>query len=298
ALEAAALVAYSMLSRTVLPKDNRPPLGVLLRIDLTSLGVNHAFPGGVAVAAALRYRLLTAFGVRGSDAVFGAVAQSAGSALVLNGMIWVTLLVAVPVYGTRPLFGLVVVVGAAVFTLVAAVVLALTRGHGRTARLVRRIASVLPRVTPDQAERQVGRITENLRAFTSDRRLLGRAAGWSSANWMLDAASLWVFLAAFGYRIEPVGLLVAFGVANVLAALPVTPGGLGIVEGTLVPMLVVVGAPHEAALLAVLSWRLVNFWLPLPVAGLTYLSLRARLAEEPLPVLGYGGHPQPAGARR
>jgi uncharacterized protein (TIRG00374 family) len=277
-LETASLAAYSMLSRTVLPKENRPSLGVLMRIDLTTLGVNHAIPGGAAVAAALRYRLLTTFGVRGSDAVFGAVSQGASSAIVLNGTVWIALLVAIPVYGARPLFGLVIAVGAALLSTVAVAVLALTRGHAWTIDLVRKIASYVPRVTPDQAEFHVGRVAQDLRAFTADHRLLARAAGWSAVNWLLDAASLWVFLAAFGYRIEPVGLLMSFGVANVLAALPITPGGLGIVEGVLVPMLVVVGAPHEAALLAVLTWRLVNFWLPLPIAGVTYLSLRSRLA--------------------
>ena len=278
-LEAAALAAYSMLTRTVLPQENRPSLGVLLRIDLTSAGVNHSVPGGAAVAAALRFRLLTAFGVRVPDAVFGAVAQGASSAIMLNGTLWLALLVAIPVYGARPLFAIVVAIGAGLFSLAAVGVLALTRGNAWTIGLVRKIASCVPRVTPDQAEFHVGRIAENLRAFTADHRLLGRAARWSAANLLLDAAALWVFLAAFGYRIEPVGLLVALGVANVLAALPITPGGLGIVEGALVPMLVVVGAPHEVALLAVLSWRLVNFWLPLPIAAMTYLSLRSRLSD-------------------
>jgi hypothetical protein len=169
-LETAALASYSMLSRAVLPEENRPSLGVLLRIDLTTLGVNHTIPGGAAVAAALRFRLLTAFGVRGSDAVFGAVAQGATSAIVLNGTVWLGLLVAVPVYGANPLFALVVAIGAGVFGLVAVAVLALTRGHARTIHLVRKIASWVPRVSPDQAEFHVGRIAQNLRVFTTDQR--------------------------------------------------------------------------------------------------------------------------------
>ena len=34
--------------------------------------------------------------------------------------------------------------------------------------------------------------------------------------------------------------------------------------------------PTGAAILGVISWRLVNFWLPIPAGGLAYLSLRAR----------------------
>ena len=61
-----------------------------------------------------------------------------------------------------------------------------------------------------------------------------------------------------------------------LAAIPVTPGGLGIVEGVLVPSLVGFGATRAVAIVAVIGYRLVNFWLPSPVGAGAYLSLRAR----------------------
>jgi uncharacterized protein (TIRG00374 family) len=91
---------------------------------------------------------------------------------------------------------------------------------------------------------------------------------------LLDAASLWVFVAAFGHQTSIDGLLIAYGLANVIGALPVTPGGLGIIEGLLTPTLVGFGAPAGAAVLGVVSWRVVNFWLPIPAGGLAYVSLR------------------------
>jgi hypothetical protein len=98
--------------------------------------------------------------------------------------------------------------------------------------------------------------------------------GWAAAFWLLDASSLWVFLAAFGHLMSPYGLLVAYGLANVMAVLPITPGGLGVVEGVLVPTLVGFGSPRGIAILGVITYRLVNFWLPIPVGALAYLSLR------------------------
>src|SRR5205807_6635296 len=80
--------------------------------------------------------------------------------------------------------------------------------------------------------------------------------------------------AAFGHLATPYGLLVAYGLANVLAVVPITPGGLGIVEGVLVPTLVGFGSPRGIAILGVITYRLVNFWLPIPVGALAYLSLR------------------------
>jgi uncharacterized protein (TIRG00374 family) len=76
--------------------------------------------------------------------------------------------------------------------------------------------------------------------------------------------------------ISPVDLLVAYGLANIFAVIPVTPGGLGIIEGVLIATLVGFGVPHSQAILAVLAYRLVNFWIPIPVGGVAYASLQWR----------------------
>jgi hypothetical protein len=97
---------------------------------------------------------------------------------------------------------------------------------------------------------------------------------WAAAFWLLDAASLFVFIAAFGKIVFPIDLLVAYGLAFVLAVIPITPSGLGVIEGVLIPTLVGFGVSRGQAVLGVLSYRLVNFWAPIPVGGIAYLSLR------------------------
>jgi hypothetical protein len=59
----------------------------------------------------------------------------------------------------------------------------------------------------------------------------------------------------------------------VLAALPVTPAGLGVLEATAAALLVGFGLSSVIATLSVLAWRVVNFWLPIPLGALAYLSL-------------------------
>jgi hypothetical protein len=72
-------------------------------------------------------------------------------------------------------------------------------------------------------------------------------------------------------------LLVAYGLANVLAAIPITPGGLGVVEAALSASLIGFGVARPTVLVGVVAYRLVNFWLPIPVGALAYASLRAGL---------------------
>ena len=75
-------------------------------------------------------------------------------------------------------------------------------------------------------------------------------------------------------RIEIDALLIAFGLANIFAVIPITPGGLGIVEGVYIPTLVGFGLTRRVATLSVASYRLAQLWLPILLGGLFYLSLR------------------------
>lgn len=275
ALEAAALVAYAKLTRILLPHDGRISLGTILRVNLSTLGLSHVVPGGTVGGAALNFRLFTGLGVPGTDVGFAVAVQGIGSAVVLNALLWLALVISIPIRGFSPLYVTAAVVGVLLIGGFFALIVSLTRREARAAKVLRAIARRMPFLNEDAMHRAVHRIADQLRFLMSDRRMLLRAVRWMAANWLLDAASLGVFLAAFGHRILPDGLLVAFCLANVLATIPVTPGGLGVVEAVLTPTLVGFGTPSEIALLGVIAYRFVNFWAPIPVGALAYASLKA-----------------------
>jgi hypothetical protein len=272
-LEAAALVSYSQLTHTVLHRDG-PRRSRLLRINMSSLAVSHIMPGGTAPGTAVAYRLLTQSGVSGADAGFALAIQGAGSALVLNSILWSALLVSIFLHGYNPLYAVAAGATVVLMGLFAGVVVALTRGRDRSVEVIRRWAGRVPFLDGDRVAVQVRRLAERLGQFLAERQLLTRAVGWAGAFWLLDASSLFVFIAAFGKIVPPIDLLVAYGLAFVLAVIPITPSGLGVIEGVLIPTLVGFGVPRETAILGVLGYRLVNFWLPIPVGGIAYLSLR------------------------
>jgi uncharacterized protein (TIRG00374 family) len=284
ALEAASILAYTELTRSVL-LHGAPGRGTLLRVQLSTLAVSHVVPGGNAAGSALGYRLLTQSEVAGTDAAFALAAQGVGSAVVLNLLLWLGLLVSIPLRGYNPLYATAGLVGVVLIGGFAAVVVLLLRGDTWAVGVLRAVARRLPLLDEDRVAAIAQRLASRLQSLADDRRLVGRAALWAALNWLLDAASLWVFVGAFGHWVPVDGLIVSFGLANVLAALPVTPAGLGVVELVLVPTLVGFGTPRGVAILGVLAYRLVNFWLPIPLGFLAYLSLRAgqlrgRRAEE------------------
>ncbi|HEX4905347.1 MAG TPA: YbhN family protein [Acidimicrobiales bacterium] len=273
-LEIGAILAYAQLTRSLLPKHDRVSLLTTARITLATLGISHVVPGGTVAGAGLGYRLLMRAGVTAPDAGFALATQGLGSAVVLNALLWVGLVVTIPLRGFHPLYGTAAVLGVLLLGGFAAAVLLLTKGEDRAAKLMCRLARPIPFLQPEDVDAFMRRISARLQTLLADRPLLLRAAGWAALNWLLDAASLWVFLTAFGHSMGPDGLLVAYGLAYVVAAIPVTPGGLGVVEAVLTSMLVAFGATRGIAVLGVVSYRLVNFWLPIPLGAAAYLSLR------------------------
>jgi uncharacterized membrane protein YbhN (UPF0104 family) len=101
-----------------------------------------------------------------------------------------------------------------------------------------------------------------------------RLAG-AIAYWAFDAAVLWAMLHAVGAApVLPVVAL-AYLVGQVANTVPI-PGS---VSGGMAGVLIAFGVPAEIALPAVLGYRAIAVWLPLPVALASLPALRATIAR-------------------
>jgi uncharacterized protein (TIRG00374 family) len=274
ALEAVSLFCYALLTRALLPPEGRPNMSRLFRIDLAAAAVAHVIPAGTVGSAGVGYQLFTSEGLDGTDVGVMMATKGMGSTVVLNVLLWLALVISIPLSGFRPVYATVAIVGAVLLGTMATLVVGLTRGGQRAARIVRAIGAKIPGVGGERLEKIVLQANESLRRLASDRKVLVSSLTWASLNWLLDAASLWCFIAAFGRFTNPVGLFAAYGIANVLGAIPVTPAGLGVVDSITPVLLVSFGLTRSVAVLGVLSWRLANFWLPIPTGAAAYLSLK------------------------
>ena len=205
---------------------------------------------------------------------------------MLNVILWIALLVSIPPAGFNPLYVTAAIVGVFIMGPFAAIVIGADQGRGQSAeRALRAVARRVKWLDEERSGAVVKRLASRLRELMSDPQLLRRVVLWAIGQ-LAARRRLAVGLPAGlrRARVRPDGLFVAFGLANVLAALPITPGGLGIVEGVLIPTLVGFGADRTSAALGVASYRLVQYWLTLPVGGVAYFTppLRA-LVDRPGP---------------
>ena len=273
-LELLAFYCYSLLTRAALGTVGESLSRMrLFRIQLSTKALSNIVPGGNAAGSVLGYRLLTLSGVSGPQAGFALATAGIGSAVVLNIIFWIALLVSIPIRGVNPAYGGAALVGVVVIGIAAALVFGIIEGQSRAVTVIRWMARKI-RTDEDRFEAAFRQIGERLEELVSDRQLLRRVVFWAAANWLIDAAALWVFIRAFGGSLDIDALLVAFGLANVLAAIPILPGGLGIVEGTYVAVLPGFGIPRRIATPGVAAYRGAQFLFPIFVGGLAYLSLR------------------------
>jgi uncharacterized protein (TIRG00374 family) len=273
-LEGLSLFCYALLNRVLLPPEGRPSLSRLFRIDLSAAAVAHVIPAGTIGSAGLGYQLFTAEGIPGTDVGVMMATKGMGSTIVLNVLLWTALVISIPLSGFQPIYGTVAIVGAVILALMATLVLGITRGQKRATRIVRAIGQRIPGVGGDRLEQILVQAADSVRALATNRAVLVQSLTWASLNWLLDAASLWCFIAAFGKFANPVGLFAAYGIANVIGAIPLTPGGLGVIDTVTPVLLIGFGLTRSVATLGVLAWRLVNFWLPIPTGAVSYLTLK------------------------
>lgn len=93
------------------------------------------------------------------------------------------------------------------------------------------------------------------------------------AYWGFDIATLWTCFHAFGSPPTVAVIVMAYFVGTLANSLPL-PGGLGGVEAGMVGAFLGFGTHASLAILAVLSYRLISFWLPTLPGAAAYLQLR------------------------
>ena len=133
---------------------------------------------------------------------------------------------------------------------------------------------------------------------TRDPGLLGAPAWWG-----FDIAVLWAMFHAFGSPPPFTVIWMAYFVGMLGNLLPL-PGGLGGVEGGMIGAFAAFGVDFNLAVLAVLSYRAISFWLPTVPGVVAYFQLRRTVArwreeqQQPTPSGGAprGGASEPAGA--
>jgi len=274
--EVASFICTMALLRLVLRTKN---WFAVVTAGLAGNAVTNTLPGGAPVGASVQFRMLAGSGI---DTI------QAASGLAVSSIIGIAALFSLPVFALPVIFGGSTVstglvhageLGGIGFVLIVAFgVLALT-----TDRMLIVLGNAIQWVLnkfPRYRSRATNLGTRILAERNMVRSDLGR--NWWKAVLLiagrigLDYFSLIAILRATGTRPNPSLVLLAYAATAVLTLLPITPGGLGIVEASLSGLLVLANVPTGNAVVATLAFRLGSYWLPTIAGGVCYILYRRR----------------------
>lgn len=281
AVEVVSLLFYSMLFRRLLGLLRYPlGLGLALRINLAGLAAAHLFSAGGMGGAAVTYRVLQKRGMPHSRVLIAVIFQNAFAYSVLFALFGFGL-VALLLRGQANDFAVVIATLFLLFLLVLA-------GYGfwllnhptALRRRARQVAGWLNQrsrridISPAQLDEWLDGVVQGWRLLRHDGRRHIRTLGFACGYWAFDILCFLLVILAFYQWASIPYVLIAYGVANVVGTFSPTPGGLGAVEGVMIALLAGFGLASSAAVAVVLVYRLINFWLPIPIGLGAYLSLR------------------------
>lgn len=270
------LATYWFVMVSSLPGSN---LWQAMKINGASTAVANTLPGGGALGIAVNYGMYLQYGFSREAIALSLLVSGIWNNFVKLGMPVLALaLLALQGGATGPtltaaLAGLAALAGAIVLF---ALVLRSERMAGRVgAFLSRLLNAVRGRIGRRKAPVDLAQTTVEIRRQAID--LLRRRWLWLTLATLVSHVSLYLVLLVtlrhVGVSENEVGwveALAAFAFIRLISALPITPGGLGVVELGYTAALVAAGGQNAQVVAAVLVFRALTYLLPIPWGLLTY----------------------------
>ncbi len=269
--EAASMVVFARLQRLLVRAGGvNLSLPTMVEITLAGNAIAATLPGGVAWAASWAFGQLRRRGVSRFLRVWVFLVAGALSSFAL----FVVVAVGIEVAGNR---GPVADLRWAAISLAGIPIAVLLAALASRSHVVKRVETRLVAV--------VRRVPGGGFVLRSVRSLLGRldevhlsplhwveVLGLAILNWLYDAAVLVCALLALHVHVPWRGVFVIYGITQIAASFPITPGGVVVVEGSLAALLTAYGVHPQQALATVVLYRLVSFWGVVPIGWAVWVG--------------------------
>ncbi len=115
----------------------------------------------------------------------------------------------------------------------------------------------------------------------------GLALIGAAGFWAFSIGVLWASFHALGVRVPLAVVVQGYFLGMVANLFPLAPAGVGAVDAGMIGAFVLFGIPEETVFPAILVFRLISFWMPIPPGVVAFFQLRhtvRRWEEEGLPI--------------
>ena len=255
------------------------PKGTILKTTISSQALMNSLPGGGAVSTVYGFRWFRRFGADSTLAAWSMAGTIVASIVSLSLVATAGLALATDEGATLDLIP--VMVGSLLVIILIGALFVYERPLAVLVAWTVRASRALVGRPRGDADAQVNRILHWVTSVRLGWRQIIGIVLWGVSNWLLDCACFAMMFLAVGSSVPWKGLLLAYGAGQLAATLPITPGGLGAVEGSITIALVAFGGSQVTTVDAVLMYRFISFWLVLVVGWvlLGELALEVRMGR-------------------
>jgi hypothetical protein len=275
--EIASYVCFTQMQFELLRAGHlRAPWSPLFKLSFASQAITNSLPVGNAVASVYGFRWFRRFGADNTLAVWALAGTLVAASVSLSLVAILGLGIAANEGASLDLVP--VLIGTFLIMLGIGSLFVYERPLHAVVAGALRISVTLTRRPRGDTTKQIERIMAWMTAVRLSWTQIGRIVSWGTFNWLFDCACFAMMFRAIDAPIPWKGLLLAYGAGQLAATLPITPGGLGVVEGSITVALVAFGGAETSTAYAVLLYRLISFWMILVIGWLLIgqLALQVR----------------------
>jgi len=274
-----SVVSYALLQRKLLNvSGSRIRLRFLMSITLATDAIADSLPGEPVFSSAFRFAQYRRHGVDAANATWVMVTVLVALALGLSVLALLGLLISLIFggqHGSAELGVLAVIVLVVMVTVLTRVSLWL-----RVIDWSLRISQHLPLRLRSRFQPALLRsraLLGDIHVGVFDSLIIGLLG---VAEWGFDLGCLILVFPALGLSIPWTSVILGYAASQIVGVIPITPGGLGTIEGSLSAVLIAFGTLARHAITGVLVYRFISYWLMIPIGWIAFALIRINSRRE------------------
>jgi len=125
-------------------------------------------------------------------------------------------------------------------------------------------------------DKRINMFSGVFRKVVKDKKNIFVGISFSVVFWMLNFFVAYFLFLSFGYDVNFLNVVIVITLSNLIGAVSIIPGGVGVIEGSITLLFSAMGIPSALALLVAFMNRIIYYFFALFIGGMSLVHLRRK----------------------
>ncbi len=248
----------------------------LYKSAIVLLFINQTIPSATVSGNIYFFRFLLKRGIERTTAFSVIISELLTSYVAIATIIVVLLVLSIVDVYVPSFFRPIFIGGIAIYVIFAIGVSVVAKGD-LVLPLVRRLGAIrfLKKKIDSFSEFLSGNQINPWRIAPKTKRTLAVVVVFHMFVYLADAVTIYALFRGLGVVLNPLFVIIGFIATHIVSQIPISPGSLIVYEGSMAFFFVSLGVPVAVAAIVTVTYRILSFWIPIPLGLFFYRSLGA-----------------------